>query len=117
MALMTLLSIAGFLGIRRLCAKARPRSSDAVAAGLVLLIGVYIRFRLGAVVDREMDSAAVSCDPCQLVSCIIGVSCRCAVVTDGNLFDSSQNSDPVGVDCCDGLVGDLCHPAASARVR
>lgn len=47
MALMTLLSIASFMGVRRLCAKANPRVLDAAAAGLVLLIGVYIRFVWG----------------------------------------------------------------------
>lgn len=47
MALMTLLSIASFMGVRRLCAKVNPRVLDAAAAGLVLLIGVYIRFVWG----------------------------------------------------------------------
>ncbi len=47
MALMMLLSIASFLGVRRLCAKANPRVLDVVAAGMVLLIGVYIRFVWG----------------------------------------------------------------------
>ena len=47
MALMTLLSIASFMSVRRICAKANPRVLDAVAAGLVLLVGVYIRFVWG----------------------------------------------------------------------
>jgi hypothetical protein len=47
MALMTLLSIASFMSVRRICAKANPRVLDAAAAGLVLLIGVYIRFVWG----------------------------------------------------------------------
>ena len=47
MALMALLSVASFLGVRRLCAKAGPRVLDALAAVLVLIIGVYIRFVWG----------------------------------------------------------------------
>jgi hypothetical protein len=47
MALMALLSVASFLGVRRLCAKAGPRVLDTLAAVLVLIIGVYIRFVWG----------------------------------------------------------------------
>ncbi len=47
MALMTLLSIGSFLGVRRLCVYASPRVLDAAAAAIVLLIGVYIRFVWG----------------------------------------------------------------------
>lgn len=47
MALMALLSVASFLGVRRLCAKAGPRVLDTMAVALVLMIGVYIRFVWG----------------------------------------------------------------------
>ena len=47
MTLMTLLSVASFLGVRRLCANAGPRVLDAAAAALVLIVGVYIRFVWG----------------------------------------------------------------------
>ena len=47
MALMALLSVASFLGVRRLCAKAGPRVLDTLAAVLVLIVGVYIRFVWG----------------------------------------------------------------------
>jgi hypothetical protein len=47
MALMALLSIASFLGVRRLCAKAGPRVLDTLAAAMVLVIGVYIRLVWG----------------------------------------------------------------------
>lgn len=47
MALMALLSVASFLGVRRLWAKAGPRVLDTLAAVLVLIVGVYIRFVWG----------------------------------------------------------------------
>ena len=47
MALMALVSVASFLGVRRLCAKAGPRMLDTLAAALVLIIGLYIRFVWG----------------------------------------------------------------------
>lgn len=47
MALMALLSVVSFLGVRRLCAKAGPRTLDTLAAAVVLMIGVYIRFVWG----------------------------------------------------------------------
>ncbi|MBC7968045.1 MAG: hypothetical protein H7Z17_19215 [Fuerstia sp.] len=47
MALMAFLSVASFLGVRRLCAKAGPRVLDTLAAALVLIVGVYIRFVWG----------------------------------------------------------------------
>ena len=47
MALMALLSVASFLGVRRLCAKAGPRVLDTMAVALVLMIGVYIRYVWG----------------------------------------------------------------------
>ena len=47
MALMMLLSVASFLGVQRLCAKAGPRVLDAAAAALVLIVGVYIRLVWG----------------------------------------------------------------------
>ena len=47
MALMALLSVASFLGVRRLCVKAGPRMLDTMAAALVLIIGLYIRFVWG----------------------------------------------------------------------
>jgi len=47
MALMALVSLASFLGVRRLCAKAGPRMLDTLAAALVLIIGLYIRFVWG----------------------------------------------------------------------
>ena len=111
MALMTLLSIASFMSVRRLCAKANPRVLDAAAAGLVLLIGVYIRFVWGQLWIVKWIHAAVGRDSGQLVSRAVG-SFGCGVVaTDGVVFDSSQNSDSAAVDCCHCLVGDLRHPS------
>ena len=47
MVFMLLLSVASFLGVRRLFAHAGPRLLDAAAAVIVLTIGVYIRFVWG----------------------------------------------------------------------
>lgn len=47
MALMTLLSIGSFLGVRRLCVYASSRVLDGAAAAIVVLVGVYICFVWG----------------------------------------------------------------------
>ena len=47
MALMMFMSVAAFLGVRRLCANGNPRVLDGAAAVTVVIVGVYIRLVWG----------------------------------------------------------------------